>query len=547
MKYLSSIALGVSLAAASSVVWAADEPVDVVLIGGGTMSATLGTYLQELEPDWQIHLYERLDQVAEESSNAWNNAGTGHSAFCEMNYTPSREDGSVDISRAIGVTENFEISRQFWAHQVEKGVLSDPSSFINSMPHLSFVWGQDNVDFLRERYATMHQHPFYAEMEYSEDRDQIAKWIPLVMNDDQSDGPIAATRMPIGTEVNFGEITRQLIDSMQQSDDFQLSLNSEVRGLERNDDGTWKVTIADLSQDGRETSVNARYVFIGAGGAAIPLLQESGIPEAKQYAGFPVGGQFLYTTNPEVVSQHDAKVYGLAAEGSPPMSVPHMDKRMLDGQPAIFFGPFATFSSKFLKEGSWTDLFGSMTLSNTWPMMEVGLDNFNLVQYLVGQVLQSDDDRFEALQAFYPDAKREDWQLWNAGQRVQIIKNDPEKGGVLQFGTEVVASDDGTMSALLGASPGASTAPPIMLHLIERIFPQQVASEAWQAKLHEIIPSYGQKLADNPVLLRQLREQTATALNLVGGQQTEEEAAATTEASSTEEAGAAPENVSTEI
>ncbi|WP_311065010.1 malate dehydrogenase (quinone) [Halomonas sp. DWK9] len=492
---------------------AADEPVDVVLIGGGIMSATLGTYLQELEPDWDIHIYERLDQVAQESSNAWNNAGSGHSAFMEMNYTPDAS-GRVEIQRAINVTEQFEVSRQFWAHQVDSGILGEPSSFINSVPHIAVVWGDEDVNFLRERYEAMTQNPLYAGMEYSEDRAELAEWMPLVMaGRENDDRPVAATRMQMGTEVNYGAQAREMVEALSRSDNFTLGLSSEVRDLERNDDDTWQVTIANL-ESGEETTVDARYVFIGAGGAALPLLQASGIPEADAYAGFPVGGQFLYTTNPDVVSQHDVKAYGKAGEGSPPMSVPHLDLRYLDGEPALFFGPFATFSSKFLKEGSWTDLFGSMTLDNTWPMMEVGLDNFNLVSYLVGQVLMSDDDRFEALQEYYPEASRDDWELWTAGQRVQIIKNDPERGGVLQFGTEVVTSQDGTMSALLGASPGASTAPSIMLSLLDRVFPTEVASDEWQATLTDIIPSYGQKLADNPELLSEVRAYTAQTLQL---------------------------------
>ncbi|WP_404463530.1 malate dehydrogenase (quinone) [Vreelandella aquamarina] len=492
---------------------AADEPVDVVLIGGGIMSATLGTYLQELEPDWDIHLYERLDQVAQESSNAWNNAGSGHSAFMEMNYTPDAS-GRVEIQRAINVTEQFEVSRQFWAHQVDNDILGEPSSFINSVPHIAVVWGDDDVNFLRERYEAMTQNPLYAGMEYSEDRAELAEWMPLVMaGRENDDRPVAATRMQMGTEVNYGAQAREMVEALSRSDNFTLGLSSEVRDLERNDDDTWQVTIANL-ESGEETTVDARYVFIGAGGAALPLLQASGIPEAEAYAGFPVGGQFLYTTNPDVVSQHDVKAYGKAGEGSPPMSVPHLDLRYLDGEPALFFGPFATFSSKFLKEGSWTDLFGSMTLDNTWPMMEVGLDNFNLVSYLVGQVLMSDDDRFEALQEYYPNASRDDWELWTAGQRVQIIKNDPERGGVLQFGTEVVTSQDGTMSALLGASPGASTAPSIMLSLLDRVFPTEVASDEWQSTLTDIIPSYGQKLADNPELLSDVRAYTAQTLQL---------------------------------
>ena len=351
-------------------------------------------------------------------------------------------------------------------------------------------------------------------MEYSEDREQIAEWMPLVMaGREDDDTPVAATRMQMGTEVNYGAQTRQMVESLTQSDHFTLGLSSEVRGLERNDDDTWKVTVADLANGG-ETSVDARFVFIGAGGAALPLLQASGIPEAKAYAGFPVGGQFLYTTNQDVVAQHAMKVYGKAGEGSPPMSVPHLDLRYLDGEPALFFGPFATFSSKFLKEGSWTDLFGSMTLSNTWPMAKVGLDNFNLVRYLVGQVLMSEDDRFEALQEYYPEANQDDWELWTAGQRVQIIKNDDERGGVLQFGTEIVSAADGSIAALLGASPGASTAPSIMLNLLERVFPDQVASAEWQQTLTEIVPSYGQRLAENPELLSEVRAYTARMLQL---------------------------------
>lgn len=491
----------------------ADDPVDVVLIGGGIMSATLGTYLQELEPDWNIHLYERLDQVAQESSNAWNNAGSGHSAFMEMNYTPD-DSGQVEIERAVNVTEQFEISRQFWAHQVDNGILGEPSTFIQSVPHLALVWGEADVDFLRARHTQMTQNPLYEGMEYSEDPNEIAEWMPLVMAGRENNAtPVAATRMQMGTEVNYGAQTRQMIEAISQSDNFTLGLNSEVRDLERNDDDTWQVTIANLTS-GEETTIDARYVFIGAGGAALPLLQASGIPEAIGYAGFPVGGQFLYTTNPEIVSQHQVKAYGKAGEGSPPMSVPHLDLRYLDGEPALFFGPFATFSSKFLKEGSWTDLFGSMTFNNTWPMMQVGMDNFNLVRYLVGQVLMSDDDRLEALQVFYPQANPDDWTLWTAGQRVQIIKDDPEQGGVLQFGTEVVTSADGTMSALLGASPGASTAPSIMLNLLDRVFPEQVASDEWQETLAQIVPSYGQPLAENPELLSEVRAYTARVLQL---------------------------------
>ncbi|MGV2851951.1 malate:quinone oxidoreductase [Serratia odorifera] len=493
---------------------AENKNVDVVLIGGGIMSATLGTYLRELEPNWTIDMYERLDSVAEESSNGWNNAGTGHSAFCEMNYTPEKNHGSIDISKAVVVNESFEISRQFWSYQVKNNILRDPKSFINNVPHMSFVWGDDNINFLRKRYAALQHSTLFRGMEYSEDAAQIKQWAPLAMNGRDATQKVAATRMPLGTDVNFGVITHQLVDSLSKDKNFKLNLSHEVRDIKRNPDNTWAVTVADLKNGEQETTVNAKFVFIGAGGAALHLLQKSGIPEADGYGGFPVGGQFLVTSNPAVANQHLAKVYGLASVGSPPMSVPHLDTRMLDGKRVLLFGPFATFSSKFLKNGSLFDLVLSMNSSNVMPMTHVGLDNFDLVKYLLGQLMMSDDDRFAALKEYYPDAKQEDWKLWTAGQRVQIIKKDADKGGVLQFGTEVVSSQDGSIAALLGASPGASTAAPIMLHLMEKVFKDKVATPEWQGKLKEIIPSYGSKLNGDVEMTNKIRRYTSDVLQL---------------------------------
>ena len=491
-----------------------EKNVDVLLIGGGVMSATLGTYLHELEPNWSIEMVERLDGVAQESSNGWNNAGTGHSALAEMNYTPEKEDGSIDISKAVEINESFQISRQFWSYQVQKGVLKNPRSFINSTPHMSFVWGDDNVEFLRKRYAALQQSTLFRGMEYSEDHAQIEQWIPLVMEGRDPKQKVAATRIPIGTDVNFGEITRQLVASLSKSDKFNLRTSHEVRDIKRNEDGSWNVTIADLKNGGAERTIKAKFVFIGAGGAALPLLQKSGIPEAKNYAGFPVGGEFLVTENQEVVKRHLAKVYGKASVGAPPMSVPHLDTRMLDGKQVLLFGPFATFSTKYLKNGSLWDMFGSITTSNMMPMVHVGLDNFDLVKYLIGQVMLTDEDRYQALKEYFPDAKKEDWRLVIAGQRVQIIKKDAEKGGVLRLGTEVVASQDGSIAALLGASPGASTAAPIMLDLMKKVFKDKVATPEWQAKLKEIIPSYGQKLNGNVAATEKELGETSRILQL---------------------------------
>lgn len=488
--------------------------VDVLMIGGGIMSATLGTYLQQLEPNWRIGMVERLDDVAEESSNGWNNAGTGHAALAEMNYTPMNSDGTVAIGKAVEINEAFQISRQFWAYQVQQGVLSHPRSFITSVPHMSFVWGEEHVNFLKKRYAALQKNTLFRDMEYSENPEQIKRWIPLIMEGRDAHQRVAATRSEMGTDVNFGEITRQLIASLKKSAGFSLQNHHEVRDIKRDRDGMWRVTLSDLKNSGRKQTLRARYIFIGAGGAALTLLQASGIPEAKDYAGFPVGGEFLVTDNQEVVNRHLAKVYGKAEVGAPPMSVPHLDTRTLDGKQVLLFGPFASFSTRYLKQGSLWDMFGSMTSSNVLPMAQVGLNNFNLVKYLVGQVMLTDDDRHRALQAYLPQAKKEDWRRVKAGQRVQIIKKEAGKGGVLKLGTEVVTSQDGTISALLGASPGASTAAHIMLELMKKVFAEKMATPAWQSTLKTMIPSLGQSLNGNVAATEKVLAETSRLLQL---------------------------------
>ncbi|EOC1265864.1 malate dehydrogenase (quinone) [Cronobacter malonaticus] len=489
------------------------EKTDVLLIGGGIMSASLGTVLQEIQPDWKQLMVEKLDGVALESSNGWNNAGTGHSANMELNYTPEREDGSIDVTKALEINEAFMISRQFWSSQVKRGVLNDPHSFINSTPHMSFVWGDKNVEYLTKRYQALQQTTLFQGMQFSTDQQQIKKWAPLIIEGRDPKQKVAATWTPVGTDVNYGEITRQLVGSLKKTSNFKLETSSEVTDFKRNADNSWHVTITDV-KSGKEHAVDAKYVFIGAGGGALKLLQKTGIPEADNYAGFPVGGSFLVSENPEIARQHGEKVYGQASVGAPPMSVPHLDARFLDGKRVVLFGPFATFSTKFLKNGSFFDLLSTTTTSNFMPMTDVGLDNFDLVKYLIGQVMLSDEDRFEALKEYYPTARKEDWKLIQAGQRVQIIKKDPEKGGVLKLGTEIVTDQQKTLAALLGASPGASTAAPISINVIKQLFPEQYKSEAWQSKLRAIVPSYGQKLNGNVALTQQVWDETAATLQL---------------------------------
>ncbi|MFL1495481.1 malate dehydrogenase (quinone) [Pseudomonas antarctica] len=513
-KKVNTALLGLALSMGITSVQAQEaKKVDVLLIGGGIMSATLGVWLNELQPDWSMEMVERLDGVAEESSNGWNNAGTGHSALAELNYTPEDSSGVVQIPKAVEINEAFQISRQFWSWQVQQGVLKNPRSFINSTPHMSFVWGDDNIKFLKKRYEALQASPLFAGMQYSEDPAQIAKWVPLMMEGRDPKQKIAATWSPIGTDVNFGEITRQFVAHLQTTPKFDLKLSSEVQDITKNADGSWRVSYKNL-KDGTKTETDAKFVFIGAGGGALHLLQKSGIPEAKEYAGFPVGGSFLVTDNTAIAEQHMAKAYGKASVGAPPMSVPHLDTRVLDGKRVILFGPFATFSTKFLKEGSYLDLLTSTTTHNIWPMTKVGIREYPLVEYLAGQLMLSDDDRFKALQEYFPNAKQSDWRLWQAGQRVQIIKRDEEQGGVLKLGTEVVSSADNTLAGLLGASPGASTAAPIMLTVLQKVFKDKVATPEWQAKLHQIVPSYGTKLNDSPEAVAKEWAYTAGVLQL---------------------------------
>jgi malate dehydrogenase (quinone) len=485
---------------------------DVALIGAGIMSATLGVLLRELDPSLTIHVFERLDHAAAESSDAWNNAGTGHSAFCEMNYTPEREDGSIDISKAVKVAESFEVSKQWWASLIESGKLCCPEEWIRPIPHEAFVWGAEDVAYLRKRYEAMIQSPLFKGMQHTENRNEIATWMPVVMEGRDETTPIAATRMDLGTDVNFGALTRALFACLQQTGNAATHYNQEVRDLEQLPDKTWAIRIKDHDGEGKRRTVVARFVFIGAGGGALPLLLKSDIPEGHHYGGFPVSGQWLICKNEDVIKRHYAKVYGKAGVGAPPMSVPHLDTRFIDGRRALMFGPYAGFSTKFLKHGSLMDLPKSITLKNLAPMVMAGLHNFPLTRYLIEQVTQSDEARLKALQDFMPTAKEEDWELALAGQRVQVIKKDEEEGGILEFGTEVVAAADGSLAALLGASPGASTAVSIMLSLLEKCFPERLATVEWRDKLKEMIPSYGRALHEDEELLNKMREWTSKVL-----------------------------------
>ncbi len=486
---------------------------DVVLVGAGIMSATLGALLRLVEPDWSITMIERLDGAAAESSDPWNNAGTGHSALCELNYTPENPDGSIDISKAVVVNEQFQVSRQFWASAVENGVLTDVRSFLNPVPHVSFVEGAERVEYLRKRRDALASNPLFATTEFINDTDEFARRLPFMAAKRTFAEPVALNWTTDGTDIDFGALSKQLIGYGVTNGTTAL-FGHEVRNLSQESDGTWTVKVRNR-RTGDTRKINTRFVFVGAGGDALPLLQKSGIKEAKGYGGFPVGGQFLRTANPAVTAGHRAKVYGFPPLGAPPMSAPHLDTRIINSKPWLLFGPFAGWSPKFLKQGHFTDLPLSVKPDNLASMLGVGLTQMSLVNYLIGQLTLSETARVDALRVFAPSAVDSDWDITVAGQRVQVIKPAKGKGGTLEFGTTVLSAADGSIAGLLGASPGASTAVPAMLEVMERCFGDRF--ESWQPKLKEMIPSLGTKLSENPALFDEVWSWGTKVLGLEAG------------------------------
>lgn len=483
---------------------------NIILIGAGVMSATLGAMLKELAPDWNIKVFEKLEKAGAESSNEWNNAGTGHAALCELNYTPEQEDGSIDIKKASSINEQFQLSRQFWSFLVNHKRIENPKDFIMSIPHMSMVQGEDNVRFLKNRFEALTKSPLFKGMEFSTETEKLKEWMPLIMEGRTSTEAIAATKIDTGTDVNFGALTEMLFEYLGEQQ-VEMNYNHAVKDIKRNANSTWEVKVQDLENNKIEYH-NADFVFIGGGGGSLPLLQKTGIPESKHIGGFPVSGMFLVCNDPEIVEQHHAKVYGKAKVGAPPMSVPHLDTRFIDNKKSLLFGPFAGFSPKFLKTGSNMDLIGSVKPNNVFTMLAAGAKEMSLTKYLVQQVLLSNEKRVEELREFIPTAKLEDWEVVVAGQRVQVIKDTDKGKGTLQFGTEIVTATDGSIAALLGASPGASTAVHAMLEIFQRCFPEQVGE--WEPKIKEMIPSYGVSLSENPELLQEIHASTAKALQL---------------------------------
>jgi malate dehydrogenase (quinone) len=485
---------------------------DVILIGAGIMSATLGTLLNKLEPDWNIKLFEKLDQAGNESSNEWNNAGTGHAALCELNYTVEQPDGSIATDKAVEIYEQFQLSKQFWAYLVEENDIQDPQSFIRPLPHISFVYGEKHVEFLRKRYHALSTFPMFETMTYTEDANQLAEWMPLIMDGRTSKEPVAGTKVDAGTDVNFGELTRKMVSNLEKQDNISIQYQSTVTDIKRMEDGTWEVSVRNL-KEGTIECHTADFVFIGAGGGAIPLLQKTKIPESKHIGGFPISGEFLVCKNPDIVNRHEAKVYGKEPDGTPPMTVPHLDRRYLEGKSTLLFGPFAGIGPKFLKKGSNMDFIKSIKPDNTLTLLAAAAKNTSLIKYSIEEVLASKAKRMEKLRTFVPDAKDEDWELVVAGKRVQVIRDIDGSGrGIIQFGTEIVHSEDHSIVALLGESPGASTSVAIMLDVLKYNFSQHI--DGWQPKLKEMIPSFGESLVEDVELLKEVDRSSSKSLNL---------------------------------
>lgn len=472
---------------------------DVVLIGAGIMSGTLGTLIKETLPEQSITIFEAQNAVATESSNEWHNAGTGHSALCELNYTAGKADGSIDITKALNINEKYQLSLEMWSYLVAKGDIENPAQFIRKLPHISFVQGEKDVNFLRKRFEALAQHPLFEGMQFSDDRETLAKWIPLMMQNRQGNTPLAATLIERGTDVNFGELTRKLFKNLQKQG-CELKLGHRVQNIQKTTEG-WTLTVKDSSDQILQHS--CKFLFIGCGGGTLPLLQKTGIKEGKHIGGFPVSGIFMVCRNPEIVEKHHAKVYGKAKIGAPPMSVPHLDTRFIEGKKSLLFGPFAGFTMKYLKHGSPLDFPLSFKPDNFATMVIAGIKNIPLTNYLIKQALLNKEQRIADLREFYPEAKSEDWDVIIAGQRVQIIKDLANERGSLCFGTEVITSEDKSVAALLGASPGASTSVDAMLSVFSKCFVEK--HPELQVKLKQIVPSYGEKLRDKPELIHEIR------------------------------------------
>ncbi len=484
---------------------------DVILIGSGIMSATLAVMLKRLDPRLRIQMIEITSELAQEASNGWNNAGTGHAGICELSYTPARDaGGGVSISRALHIFEQFEHSKQFWGSMTAEGMMGEPADFIHAVSHQCFVKGADDVSFLHDRHVAMKEHHFFRGMTFTTDSAMIQQWAPLVM-EGRAACPVAATKGD-GTEVDYGMLARRLCGWLAQQQHCGIATGWKVTKLKRGA-GEWHLDMRCVAS-GEERKQRAKFVFVGAGGGSLPLLQSTGLSEVSGLGGFPIGGQWLVCDEPSICARHDAKVYGITPSSSPSLGAGHLDVRRLNGRRQLLFGPFASWTTRFLKHGRWSDLPLSIRAGNLGALLRTAARNRSLVHYLITQGLQSMESRMVALREFYPGARSEHWRLVQAGIRVQAIKKADR--GAVHFGTEVFSSADRSLASLLGASPGASVSVNIALEVIQTCLSHLLAGTEGVGRMRQMIPTFDQDLKQpgNAALFEKTNRETAERLQL---------------------------------
>lgn len=480
---------------------------NVIIIGAGIMGTTLATLAKELAPELDVTILERLDHAGAGNSWVFNNAGTGHEANCELNYTPVDEE-VISVEKALKIHAQFNIAKQFWAHLIEKGAIKDPKSFINRTKHCTIV-SEASIEELRLRFKEMSAHHFFENMQFSEDFDEIKSWIPYLMEERPRDQKMAATVIETGTDVNFGALTEQMAAHAVQELGVKIEYGTHVKRVHRSPTGRWLI---EAEQNGSPIQHRADVLFVGAGGGAFPLLKKSHLPFRSRFSGFPVGGRFLQAPiSEEQAEQYRAKTYGKAAVGAPPMSVPHLDLRVAEGQHYLLFGPFASFKPVLEKGRGFFDYLSSMRLHDIPGLLNVALEHFPLVKYLVSETFKGEKSMFEELESFAPGMSRKfNWKAIEAGQRVQIIKD-----GDLQMGTEILVSSDKTYGTLLGASPGASVSPEVMLRCLEQLLPSIFTKDEAQKKKKEIFPEDDlDTLINNPERYREVRDSANKILGI---------------------------------
>jgi malate dehydrogenase (quinone) len=480
---------------------------NVVIVGAGIMGTTFAVLAKEMAPDLDITILERLDSAGAGNSSAFWNAGTGHEANCELNYTPVDEE-VISVEKALKIHAQFNVAKQFWAYLVEKGVMKDPKTFINQTRHCTIV-SESAIEELRLRFSEMSAHHFFEHMRYSEDFDEIKSWIPYTMDERPRDEKMAATVVETGTDVNFGALTEQMAAHAVNDLGVRIEYGTHVKRVHKSPTGRW---IIEAVTRGEPVQHRADVLFVGAGGGAFPLLKKSHLPFVHRFAGFPVGGRFLQAPiREDQADYYRAKTYGKAKVGAPPMSVPHLDLRVVDGKHYLLFGPFASFNLVLERGRGFLDYLRSIRLHDIPNLLNVTLEHFALVKYLVSETFKGEKSMLAELDEFAPGLSRKfDWKPINAGQRVQIIRD-----GDLQMGTEILVSRDKTYGTLLGASPGASVSPEVMLRCLEQLLPAVCATKEAKEKKNRIFPEDNlDKLARDPVRYREIRDAVNKCLGI---------------------------------